>query len=410
MEDEILTHPERKLLPEEDEISNPSVIMDANDDSAMAVAGEIIRNGGLVSFPTETVYGLGANALDAEAWKKIFETKERPMTDPLIVHICQKEDAYELIDEDEDIVEVFSILADRFWPGPFTCVMNANSDKISPVITADTGYVGVRCPNHDVAIKLIKEAKRPIAAPSANKFGHVSPTKAEHVFYDFKGDGVYILDGGQCNFGIESTVVKIYKEATTDDNEIHIKLLILRRGGVSESAFKKVVSEISHSKQNIKLFVESIQKKHFTEESHKMEAPGQFLRHYAPNLPSYMLVSGQWDEVSARDISISNCVLIDFNSENINLKEKVSLYLDLSVKGDFVEAIGNVYDYLRISETQEQGEMVLIANLFDTKLVDQVDSSHSEHQSALFDRLFRAVTGQGIKFSETFTKYSLTKL
>ena len=410
MEDEILTHLDHQDDIVLEKIAKPSVIMDSNDDTALERAGMIIRDGGLVSFPTETVYGLGADALNAEAAKKIFETKERPMTDPLIVHIYQKEDAFELIDEDEEILQIFSILADRFWPGPFTCVMKANKEKISPVITADTGYVGVRCPNHEVALKLIKEAKRPIAAPSANKFGHVSPTKAEHVLNDFKNDGVYILDGGQCNFGIESTVVKIYKEEPTNEDEVHIKLLILRRGGISESAFRKVVSEIKLSNQNIKLFVESIQKKHFTEESHKMEAPGQFLRHYAPNLPSYMIVPGFCDEISSKDINMSNCVLIDFKSENVHLKEMVSLYLDLSEKGDFVEAIGNVYDYLRISETQEQGEMVLIANLFDSKTKDSSDSSHSEHQSALFDRLFRAVTGQGIKLNESFTKYSINKL
>lgn len=269
--------------------SELSSIVDPLDDKVIKEAGERIRNGGLVSFPTETVYGLGANALDVDAATSIFTTKERPMTDPLIVHVYQKSDAYELIDEDENIMELFNILADKFWPGPFTCVLKANKEKISPVITADTGYVGIRCPNNEIALKLIKEAQRPIAAPSANKFGHVSPTKADHVLSDFKDNNVLILDGGACDYGIESTVVKIYIDECEDPEVIHIKLLILRRGGVSEIAFKRVIDECKLSNENIKLSVECVKKKHFTEESHKMEAPGQFLRHYAPNLPSYML-------------------------------------------------------------------------------------------------------------------------
>lgn len=398
-----------------------SAIYDANDFDNIIKAGEIIRNGELVSFPTETVYGLGANALDAEAATKIFTTKERPMTDPLIVHIYEKSDAYELISENDSIIEVFNLLADTFWPGPFTCVMKANPEKISPVITADTGYVGVRCPNHPIALKLIKEANRPICAPSANKFGHVSPTKAEHVLSDFKNNTVFILDGGQCDFGIESTVVKIYKTSqiqssegeyheNSDDGLEHIKLLILRRGGISEKALEKAITGYKFANDKIVLSIESINKKHFTEESHKMEAPGQFLRHYAPNLPSYM-ISFEKTEDEGKEVNLTNCVVLDFHAQNVNLKDKVSLYLDLSERGDYAEAINNVYDYLRISETQENGDMVLIANLSTDLTTDEADdSSHSEHRSALFDRLFRAVTGQCIKFDPTMTRYVIDKL
>jgi tRNA threonylcarbamoyl adenosine modification protein (Sua5/YciO/YrdC/YwlC family) len=309
--DENITTPITNTQLEADSVVMPhsegSVIVDPTDDEVMVKAGEIIRNGGLVSFPTETVYGLGANALDVDAATSIFTTKERPMTDPLIVHVYEKKDAYELIDEDEEIKEVFDILADKFWPGPFTCVMKANTDKISPVITAGTGYVGIRCPNHPVALKLIKEAQRPIAAPSANKFGHVSPTKADHVMYDFKNDSVYILDGGSSNFGIESTVVKIARETQDieDPEEYHIKLWILRRGGISEKEFALAISECHTQNKKIKLSVECVKKKHFTEESHKMEAPGQFLRHYAPNLPSYMLSDDQLGEEDSLPLNLA---------------------------------------------------------------------------------------------------------
>lgn len=397
-----------------------SIIVDPFDDEVMKKAGKIIRDGGLVSFPTETVYGLGANALDPEAAKRIFAAKERPMTDPLIVHVCDKSDAYELFSEDENIKELFDILTDRFWPGPFTCVLKANKDKISPVITAGTDYVGIRCPNNEIALKLIREAQRPIAAPSANKFGHVSPTKAEHVLYDFVKEDVYILDGGSCDYGIESTVVKIYYENTDNEDDLSIKLLILRRGGVSEKALRKAVSECTLQNSNIKLSVDCVKKKHHTEESHQMEAPGQFLRHYAPNLPSYMLSDDIIGEEDSKSLNLSKCVILDFNAQllskfestNSNLKDKVSLYLDLSERGDYIEAISKVYDYLRISETQEEGEMVIIANLSNTVIVDTEDSdaSHSEHYSALFDRLFRSVTGQCIRVNEDFTKYSISNL
>ena len=385
-----------------------SVIVDSQVEKNLQKAGGIIRNGGLVSFPTETVYGLGANALDSDAATSIFTTKERPMTDPLICHIAEKEDAAELIDENENIVEIFDLLAERFWPGPLTIVVKANNDKISPIITADTGYVGIRIPNNPIALKLIKESGKPIAAPSANKFGHVSPTKAEHVLNDFKNDGVFILNGGACNFGIESTVVKIYFKETLNDENLHINLLILRRGGISEWEFNKFISECELSNSKIVLTVECVEKKHFTEESHKMEAPGQFLRHYAPNLPSYMLNKQRLNkEEGSIPLSISKCVFLDFKSENITIKDKVSLYLDLSEKGDFVEAINRVYDYLRISETQEEGEMVLITDLFNLSSDETLHSSHKEHASALADRLFRAVSGKSITVNEGFNKYNI---
>ena len=153
-------------------------------------------------MPTETVYGLGANALDAEACKSIFTTKGRPLTDPLIVHVHSIEQALDLADASEDVMMLFKVLAARFWPGPLTMVVKANLQKVPMMITADTGYVGLRMPNNEIALALLKESGVPIAAPSANKFGHVSPSKAEHVYNDFYLDSeVTILDGGPCNFG-----------------------------------------------------------------------------------------------------------------------------------------------------------------------------------------------------------------
>jgi L-threonylcarbamoyladenylate synthase len=160
------------------------------------------------------------------------------LTDPLIVHVNDIEKAKELVVQDDLVVmEIFEALAAEFWPGPLTIISKANLDLIPMLITAQTGYVGIRSPNHPVARELISAAGVPIAAPSANKFGHVSPTTAEHVLKDFVRNDVCIIDGGKTSFGIESTVLKI-----TNDSESGLKLKILRRGGTSFDQITKYLS------------------------------------------------------------------------------------------------------------------------------------------------------------------------
>src|SRR5580658_8491137 len=167
-------------------------------------AAQILRDGGLVAFPTETVYGLGANALDAAAVHKIYELKGRPATSPLIVHVASIEMAREIVAEWPPIADA---LARRWWPGPLTLVL-PKKPAIPDIVTAGLPTVGVRMPNHPMALELIEEAGVPIAAPSANKFMELSPTTAEHVRAAF-GDAVEVLDGGPAQVGIESTVVAI---------------------------------------------------------------------------------------------------------------------------------------------------------------------------------------------------------
>lgn len=202
-------------------------------------AGELIRAGKLVSFPTETVYGLGANAENAEACLSIFETKGRPLTDPLITHVTSVEWAKSLLQfTDARLEQLFDKLAEAYWPGPLTMVAKSNEEKIPDLVTAGTGFVGVRIPKHEVARQLIDAAGKPIAAPSANKFGHVSPTKAEHVVKDFSGDAVVVLDGGQCPFGIESTVLKLQL-----GNNLLPEIVIFRRGGISEQSLRATLQD-----------------------------------------------------------------------------------------------------------------------------------------------------------------------
>jgi L-threonylcarbamoyladenylate synthase len=171
-------------------------------------AAQILRAGGLVAFPTETVYGLGANALDAAAVRKIFALKGRPETSPLIVHVPSVEQARELAAEWPEDAER---LANKFWPGPLTIVV-AKSKAIPDEVTAGLPTVGLRVPRHPVALALLREAGVPIAAPSANRFTGLSPTTAEHVREAFGAETPFLLDGGASEVGLESTVVAVTKD------------------------------------------------------------------------------------------------------------------------------------------------------------------------------------------------------
>jgi len=203
-----------------------------------------IREGGMVAFPTETVYGLGANALDAVAVAKVFELKGRPGTSPLIVHVSSVEMAKKYAADWPPIAED---LARRHWPGPLTIVVK-KSPAIPDIVTAGLGTVGLRMPAHPLALELINLAGVPIAAPSANRFTHLSPTTAQHVADEF-GDAVEILDGGPCQVGIESTVVSV----------VGGELTMLRPGMISiDATVAAPVSEGPHP------------------------SPGMHPRHYSP--------------------------------------------------------------------------------------------------------------------------------
>lgn len=192
----------------------------------ISAASTILRNGGLVAFPTETVYGLGANAFDANAVAKIFITKERPAFDPLIVHIADLVDLERISSSSDTRV---SELAKVFWPGPLTIIL-PKSKNIPDIVTSGLPDVAVRMPSHIVALQLIKETGFPIAAPSANKFGKLSPTTARHVMKQLSGVEM-ILDGGACKVGVESTVIRLETDG----------FRILRHGAITEKMLSTIV-------------------------------------------------------------------------------------------------------------------------------------------------------------------------
>jgi len=230
----------------------------------MARAAELIRGGGLVAFPTETVYGLGANALDAEAIQRIYRAKGRPPSSPIIVHVADEEMAKSISAEWPPLAH---LLAARFWPGPLTLVVK-KSPAIPDAATAGLGSVGIRVPRHPVALDLVRRAGVPIAAPSANRFTQISPTTADHVRAAL-GDRVdLILDGGPTTVGIESTVVLLTREPP----------VVLRPGMVSRADLEAATGLIWSVGFQDDLGAEDVR-----------ASPGRHPRHYTPRTPFYIL-------------------------------------------------------------------------------------------------------------------------
>ena len=205
------------------------ILTTSNED--IKKAGEILSNGGLVAFPTETVYGLGANALDEEAVKNIYKAKGRPSDNPLIVHIAKKEDIVPLVKE---VTPNAKKLMDAFFPGPLTIIL-PKSDKIGKVVSGGLDTVAIRMPINEVAHKVIEAAGCPIAAPSANTSGLPSPTRAKYVIDDMTGKIEAIIDGGDCEYGVESTVITLATDMPT----------ILRPGAVTKEMLEGVIGEVS---------------------------------------------------------------------------------------------------------------------------------------------------------------------
>lgn len=217
----------------------------------IAKAKTILESGGLVAIPTETVYGLAANGLNAEAVAKVFEAKRRPSFDPLILHTPSLDSVKDIVSE---IPAEAETLANRFWPGPLTMVL-PKKEIVPDLVTSGLESVAVRVPNHQLTNQLLKSLDFPVAAPSANPFGYISPVTAQHV-NDQLGDRIdYILDGGECTVGLESTIVSLVEAPT-----------VLRLGGLSLEAIREVIPSIDVNIHS----------------SSKPSAPGMLESHYAP--------------------------------------------------------------------------------------------------------------------------------
>lgn len=280
---------------------------------SITLASSIIKKGGLVAFPTETVYGLGADALNPQAVAKIFEVKKRPTFDPLIVHI---DDLIWLKKLTRKVDKKAFTLIKRFWPGPLTLVL-PKSSVVPDIVTAGLDTVAVRMPSHLVARKLIKLSRTPIAAPSANTFGHLSPTTAKHV-EDQLGEKIdLILDDGRCSIGVESTVLFAVGDEIT----------LLRPGGISVEEIEKVVGKVSFSKTK------------------RIQSPGQLPSHYAPKSPLKIIES--LDQIP----DDKNIGVLLFKTPPFTLRAKTVEIL--TKKGDLREAATNLFSALhRLDESK----------------------------------------------------------
>lgn len=227
-------------------------------------AVDILKSGGVVAFPTETVYGLGAIATDEEAVNKIFKAKGRPSDNPLIVHIGNKEEVAKYA---ADIPTQANELMDAFWPGPLTLIFNAIPGVIAPNVTPGVDTVGIRMPDHPIALELLRELQAPLAAPSANRSGKPSPTEALHVNEDLNGLIPLILDGGPTGVGLESTVIDMTVQPPT----------ILRPGGATREMIEEVIGPVAVADEKAP--------------TNTPRAPGMKYRHYAPEAPLFIIES-----------------------------------------------------------------------------------------------------------------------
>ncbi|MBA3044359.1 threonylcarbamoyl-AMP synthase, partial [archaeon] len=243
------------------------------DRSKINISANIIKKGGTVAFPTETVYGLGANALNTKAVLKIFKAKNRPQDNPLIVHIDDRKEIYRLA---ESVSKKVEKLINKFWPDPLTLLLKKS--KIVPyAVTGGLDTVAIRMPAHPVALALIKESETPIAAPSANLAGRPSPTAAEHVLEDLSGRIDAVIDGGKTRVGVESTILDMTGKYPT----------ILRPGGVTAEELRKVLGVVR---------VHKLAKAEMKIENAVTLAPGMKYRHYAPKT-KMILFEGKKKEI-----------------------------------------------------------------------------------------------------------------
>ena len=320
------------------------------DRKVIEIAAQAIRDGKLVAFPTETVYGLGANAFDAQAVQRIFTAKGRPLADPLIVHIAKKEDLTWVA---KDIPPIAWRLGEKFWPGALTLVL-PKTELIPLENTAGLSTVAVRVPAHPVALALLEGSQVPIAAPSANRFGHTSPTTAQHVFDDLAGEIDIILDGGATMIGVESTVLDITCQPAQ----------ILRPGGVTLEQLQAVLGEVEVA--------------HVPILKGKLEAirsPGLLDKHYAPKAKLILFINANSGKALEDMKEIAQEAYRDHQHLGILAVEEdlpfwgdfpADLY-SLGEENDLETVASRLYDGLRALD-QKEVDLILVRDLGEVGL------------------------------------------
>ena len=320
-------------------------VLDGKEDSKfIKEAAECIKKDGIVAFPTETVYGLGANALKADCVKKIFEAKGRPQDNPLIIHVASKD-----IDEYvKNVPEVAKKLMEKFWPGPLTLILEKR-DIVPMQTSANLNTIGIRMPNNKVALELIKESGVPIAAPSANISGRPSPTTIDVCVEDLKGKVDYIIGGEKCDVGLESTIVDCTVEPP----------LVLRPGGITLEMLRTIREDIEIDKGLLR-----------NDSDFKPKAPGMKYRHYAPNAKLKIILGNREKTIEKINEMVHNYIdagekvgilATEESKDSYKLGEKIVIgsYKRLD------EVASNLFEALR--QFNELGVDIILAEGFEEK-------------------------------------------
>jgi L-threonylcarbamoyladenylate synthase len=338
------------------------------DSEAIRRAAAVILDGRLVAFPTETVYGLGANALDADAVSGIFRAKERPSYDPVIVHLADRRQLSLVVGR---IPEIAWELARQLWPGPLTLVLERGS-RIPSIVTAGGATVAVRVPAHRVARALVESAGVPIAAPSANRFGRVSPTRAEHVLADLAGRVDLVLDAGSSSVGVESTVLSLVESVPT----------ILRPGGVSREVLERILGRVDVQRRS-------------SSGDEPLASPGTMEKHYAPRA-ELVLYQGEREivlpamrEAALRHIDAGERVGILVAEEDLAAFAGLAVFHQLLGSLDSLAEIAQQL-YASLRSLDEEGVSVILAR----------DFGESGLGLAIRDRLTRAAAGRVVRVTD----------
>lgn len=344
-------------------IETKLIKMETNEIFASELAAKIWRQGGLVAFPTETVYGLGANGLDEEASAKIYRAKGRPSDNPLILHIAEREQVLPLV---KVVHNVGYQLMEAFWPGPLTLIF-PKADCVPYGTTGGLDTVAIRMPSHPQARRLLKEVQLPIAAPSANLSGRPSPTTAQHVWEDMNGRIELIIDGGTVGIGVESTIVDLTEEIPT----------ILRPGYITKEMLEAVVGNVRIDPAIMGTLCENVAPK----------APGMKYRHYAPKAP-LKLVEGE----SGAVIAFINERIREADGKRIGViatEETKACY-----QGGIIKCIGRRSDMKSIAHN-----LYDVLRAFDAETVEIIYSesfAEEDFGQAVMNRLKKAAGQQVI--------------
>lgn len=319
------------------------------DNTLIQQAADIIKQGGLVAFPTETVYGLGADALNPTAVNKIFQTKGRPANNPVIVHIADESDLSKVA---KNVPMMAKLLINNFWPGPLTLILE-KTDQVPMETTGGLSTIAVRMPSHPVAQKLIRLAGTPIAAPSANTSGRPSPTNYQHVVDDLGNSVDLIIDGGPSEYGVESTVIDMTGETP----------IIYRPGSITLEQIEKLIGTTEYYVQDS--LIEEI------------KSPGMAYKHYAPEAPLY-LIDDNFDDLLSEYLSQGLKIGILATHENLAQYPEQTIVFDLGYRSSLSSIAQNIYAGL-LDMDKKQVDIILSETFPKTGI-----------GTAIMDRLERA--------------------